>query len=276
VRTDRYGFSVTLSTLSHVIVLLLFIVSFEFDSQMPVLENVNNNSKIISAVAVQAPLVDQQPTPPPPPPPKVAEIEPPKPLPLPLPAPAKPLVLKIAQPAAIAIKPARVKKPAVPKDLFEKQLLADFKPKAIPNKKARQKALEQAMEKELKENAAKSLQQDLSREQQRAAGARAQGIVDKYKALILDAISRRWRLPSGVNKKIYTTLLIRLTTQGEVIDVQITKSSGDLALDRSAREAVFNASPLQVPSDKDAFAPFKEFSLKMKPENAIVTGGIDG
>ena len=99
----------------------------------------------------------------------------------------------------------------------------------------------------------------------------AQGVVDKYKALIIQAISEKWLVPPQSNKKLSSELLIRLAPGGMVLSVDVTKSSGDPALDSSARAAVLKASPLPVPNDTGAFEPFRQFVLKVKPENVIET-----
>jgi colicin import membrane protein len=258
------------SVFLHLIVLSILIVSFEFSSQMPVLENVNNNAKVISAVAVNEPRPTlQQPALPPAPPPApkvVAPLPKVEPKPAPLPPPPAPV-----KPQAIALK-APPKKPLLqPKAILQKDLLADFSKPIVKNHpKERAKSIERAMEKELQEHAANSLQQQLMQEQQRAAFAKSQGIVNKYKALILQAISRRWIVPGGIDKSRFAELLIRLAPGGAVLDVQITKSSGDISLDRSARAAVFKASPLPVPTDADAFDQFRQFVLKVKPEDLVV------
>jgi colicin import membrane protein len=94
-----------------------------------------------------------------------------------------------------------------------------------------------------------------------------QGIVDKYQALILESIRPNWLVPYNVNKNLTSVLMIRVAPGGMVLDVQIVKSSGDAALDRSARAAIFKASPLPVPEKSDEFELFRQFTLKMKPEN---------
>jgi colicin import membrane protein len=153
----------------------------------------------------------------------------------------------------------------------QKKLLAELKKKELQQKKVKQKAIEQAFAQELKEQAEKSLAKQLLEEEQRTAtaagAAKARGEVNKYKALILQAIGRRWLVPMGADKKLYSQLLIRLAPDGSVMDVQITKSSGDIALDHSARDAVFKASPLPVPSEAVAFDQFRQFVLKVRPEN---------
>jgi len=264
---QRNGSAFILSVSLHIAVLLLLIVSFEFSSQMPVLENINNNSKIISAVAMNMPMTQAEPTPPPPPskaveePKKPQKVVPPKPVPL-----QKQVELPTQK--AIALKKEEHKKQlSQQKAVIEKQLLADLQKQK--KKMDKHKALEQAMEKELREQAEKSLQQQLLHEQRRAAGAKSLGIVNKYKALILQAISDRWLVPSGVDKRLSSELLIRLAPGGVVLDVQITRSSGDVSLDRSARDAVFKASPLPVPENTEEFNQFRQFVLKVKPQDII-------
>jgi colicin import membrane protein len=264
----------------HVAVLLFVILSFEYTSRMPVLENVNNNSKVISAIAMNAPdqPTESAPLPPPPKPAPKVEQKPviAKQLPPVVPKQLIDDVLKQSQAMlqkenAIALKAQRKKQLAKQKELLAKQLLDDLKKQTAKKdtKQKQQKALEAAMEKELKEQAAKALQQQLQNEA-RVAGAKAQGEVNKYKALILQAISRRWLVPTGVNKSLSSELMIRLAPGGAVLDVQVTRSSGDVALDRSARDAVFKASPLPVPTEADGFDQFRQFVLKVKPENIVV------
>jgi colicin import membrane protein len=110
----------------------------------------------------------------------------------------------------------------------------------------------------------------LLNEQKRTSGAKSRGEVNKYKALILQTISQHWLVPSGVDKNLSAELLIRLAPGGTVLDVQVIRSSGSAGLDRSARDAVFKASPLPVPSDSEGFDQFRQFVLKVKPENVIV------
>ena len=269
-RECNFNGALIFSVVLHLVVLTILIVSFEFSSQMPVLENVDNNAKVISAVAINEPHPTlEQPAvlpPAPPPPPAPAPIR--QELPKPVPQPPQPAPVK---PQAIALKPPPKKPLPLPKELLQKDLLVDFsKPVVKPHHKENAKSIERAMAKELQDHAAKSLQQQLMQEQQRAANAKSLGIVNKYKALILQAISRRWIVPGGIDKTKYAELLIRLAPGGSVLDVQITKTSGDVALDRSARAAVFKASPLPVPPDAAGFDQFRQFVLKVKPENVVV------
>jgi colicin import membrane protein len=208
----------------------------------------------------------------------VQKALPPKPIVPPIPKPVEPKPApKVATKAppplkqpAIAIAKEKPKK--VQQDLIQKQLLADLKKQTEQQKKQKQKAIQTAFEQELKEMKAQSLQQQMLQEQKRVSAAMTQkmhGVVDKYKALILQTISQHWIIPSNVNKHLSAELLIRVAPGGLVLDVQLLKSSGDEALDRSARAAVFKASPLPVPTDTEAFAAFRQFVLKVKPENTL-------
>lgn len=94
------------------------------------------------------------------------------------------------------------------------------------------------------------------------------GVVDRYKALIINAISQQWILPDQVDNRLSSQFRIRLAPNGTVLDVTLTRSSGDPILDRSAQSAIYKASPLPVPSDPEMFNVFREISLTVRPENA--------
>ncbi len=227
--------------------------------------------KVISAVVMDNPLATPISVPSPTIEDKLDKVIPPTTVTKPTIKAPKPVTLKQKidlQQKTIAIKEKRKKQLA--EQQIEKQLLADLKNQTVLQKKAKQKSIEAAFAKELKEQTAKTLQHQIRQEQERIAGAKVQGEVNKYKALILQAISQKWLVPVGVDKKLYTDLLIRVAPGGAVLDVQITKSSGNVALDRSARDAVFKASPLPVPNNEDGFDQFRQFALRVKPENVMV------
>ncbi len=162
------------------------------------------------------------------------------------------------------------------REMAEKNLMADILKQSKKQQKIRQKQIESKFQKTLREQAEKSLRQQLLDEEIKLKGTQtrlAQGVVDKYKALIIQNISEHWIVPVQADKTRYSVLLIRVAPGGAVLDVQITKSSGDPALDSSAKVAVLKSSPLPVPSDPEAFEPFRQFVLKVKPEN-IIDGGL--
>lgn len=254
------------STIFHLTVLLLLILGFDFAAPLVVVENTNKND-VISAVVLGDTQKSKIITPSvPKPEPVISKIkDEPKPKP-------KPIEQTQVKKDVIALKVQKKKKPA---DIFGKDLLADLdklKKQTEKKKKTKQKELKAHFEKTLQQQTEKSMRQQLLNEDIKLTGTesrQAQGIVNKYQALIQQAISEHWIIPSQSNKKLYSILLIRLAPGGAVLDVQITRSSGDPALDNSARAAVFKASPLPVPSDPKAFEAFREFNLKARPENII-------
>lgn len=254
------------SFIFHVVVLLAFIVSFNMTSTMPVFENTNKNDAISAVVLgdtqkskiLPQKLASDMPKP----------IEPPKPTPAPEVKPAvKPVV---PQKDVIALKKADNKKKL--QDDLQKKLLADIQKATQKPKKVDQPKTQTNFQKLLQQQAEKSLRQQLLNEEIKLQGTEAkqsQGVVDKYKALILQAISEHWLVPTQSKKNISSELMIRLAPGGVVLDVQITKSSGDPALDSSARAAVLQSSPLPVPKEAGQFEPFRQFILKVKPENVM-------
>lgn len=271
----------TISTIIHLVVVLALVLGFDQTAPIPVIENTNKND-VISAVVLgdteKSKILPQKPLPAPV---QQAVKEGPKPLPpkTELKTPPKPqqavvkkdvIALEIAKKKKLAEKKALEEK--MKRDLFAKDLLADIKKQKQKHKEQKQKELKSQFEKLLKEQAEKSLRQQLLNEEIKLQGTQtrqAQGEVNKYKALILQTISEHWIVPPQANKKLYCELLIRLAPGGMVLDVQVTRSSGDPSLDSSARAAVMKSSPLPVPSDPYAFDAFRQFALKVKPENIL-------
>lgn len=118
------------------------------------------------------------------------------------------------------------------------------------------------MERKKQADAAKALQASQNAENQ----ARIAGEVDKYKALIVNAIGRNWILPENVDSGLSSQFRIRLAPDGMVLEVTLTRSSGDPLLDRSAQTAIRKASPLPVPTNAETFNLFRDISLTVRPE----------
>jgi colicin import membrane protein len=274
VQQPKYSFPFAASVIFHVAVLLILITSFEFNSAMPVVQNSDTDMKVISAQIVNLQALIPIEAPAPAPAREKYEVAPPKPVPeATQPKPVIPEASVQAQAQqeeqTLAIGD-KLKKELLAKQAdIDKKILLDKKIKLAKEKKLKQAAILNSIEKELKDNTAQSLKQQMLNEQKRVAGVKVRGEVNKYKALVLQAISQQWLVPAGVDKSLSSELLIRVAPGGAVLDVQVTKSSGVVALDRSARDAVFKASPLPVPTDVDAFEQFRQFVLKVKPKDLI-------
>lgn len=198
-------------------------------------------------------------------------------------APVKPKNVSKAK-DAIVLKKTNKKTQAILKadrekkrrELLAKNLLTELQEIRDKQKKLQQKKMQQAFAKTLQEEAEKSLRQQNIDEEihfKNKISRATRGEINKYKALIVQSISEHWLVPAGIDRNKYCQLMIRLGKSGNVLDVQIIKSSGDKALDRSARAAVLKASPLPVPKDKTAFREFESFVLRVKPENILEREG---
>lgn len=183
------------------------------------------------------------------------------------------------------------------KELAEQKILEAKRLEELKNKQqALQKKQKEESEKLAKLQQEKQRQERLKDEQAKEAAARAEkaraelaeknrqaaaqqaaadaarraqmaGVVDKYKAMIINAISRQWIIPENADRTMSSQFRIRLAPTGDVLEVNLTRSSGDSILDRSAQTAIFKASPLPVPTDADSFNLFREITLTVRPEN---------
>ncbi len=91
--------------------------------------------------------------------------------------------------------------------------------------------------------------------------------VNQYIFLIQERVRQFWVRPVASGRGFSATVALRLLPGGEVIpnSVRIASTSGNAAFDQSAIAAVYQASPLPVPSGT-AFAPFRDFDFTFAPE----------
>lgn len=145
--------------------------------------------------------------------------------------------------------------------------------KKITEEKTQQEATkkQQKAAEELKLAQQKELQNQMAAEKKQLEAARTnqeQSEIDKFTALILHTMRQNWVVPEGVNPTISSQLAIHLGPDGTVISVTLLRSSGNAALDNSARLAVFKSSPLPVPADKALFNEvFRQFNLTVSPKD---------
>lgn len=117
----------------------------------------------------------------------------------------------------------------------------------------------------------KALEKEFAQKFREMAGRQKQiqSEIERYTQLITQAVGRHWILPENFDEKTYCIFIIKLAPNGSVLDVKLVRSSGDELLDRSARSAVYKASPLPVPKDPEVFATFREIRLKVRPEGYL-------
>lgn len=120
---------------------------------------------------------------------------------------------------------------------------------------AKQKQAEQdkaAREAKARAEREAELERALASEEEGEAIARS-GVVDEYRALLIQAIERNWNKPPSARAGLECTLYVTQAAGGTVIDVKIGECNGDQAVRESVANAVYRSSPLPPPRDARAF-----------------------
>ena len=150
----------------------------------------------------------------------------------------------------------------------EKERLAELERKRKAEEERQDRARK---EQELKEKM-QAEEERLKREEQAAALRKAelkkkQTTIDKYMNLIEARVYQKWRKPPAISSGLECVLKVKLIPSGEVLDIELVKSSGDPAFDKSVIAAVRAASPLPVPSSETGlFDVFRDLRLPMRAD----------
>ena len=182
-----------------------------------------------------------------------------------------------------ALKASEAKKAAQEKQkklLAQKTLKKEIEARALASaelaKQEKQKTLKALAKKnkllaEQKKLQEQLMQQQLNSEQKNITQVQSlaqQGVIDKYKAQILATIQSNWRIDK-VDSKLKCIYSIALAPNGDVLSINLVKSSGDTALDQSAQQAIQQSSPLPVPSNPSLFGNFRQLVLTLSPQGYL-------
>lgn len=118
---------------------------------------------------------------------------------------------------------------------------------------------------------AKQLQQQQQIAAQRQAARKAkQTEIGKYMDLIENKIYQHWVMPPSTNKGLVCIYEVTLIPTGDVVSIELSKSSGDSVYDQSVKAAIQAASPLPVPPAKDGlFDEFRNLTLPVRADKKI-------
>ena len=123
------------------------------------------------------------------------------------------------------------------------------------------------VEAELLENAKTDAAAQAKVEAQKAKAVAQQSEAEQTKLAIKQKVNRSWIRPVSTTAGLKCTIRVRLLSDGTVMDAEVISSSGDEDFDRSAENAVNQASPLPVPKDKELFArEFRSFQFLFNPK----------
>lgn len=168
-----------------------------------------------------------------------------------------------AKAKAIALKKAAIKSERL-KELAKQ--LKDIQLKQQQDRKKQQELLAKKLQKQKQEQVELQERQEQNIQQK----AQNQLVVDQYKSKIAGTIGQYWLVSRDMDPSLQCKFVIRLAPGGVVLDVTLQQGSGNDAFDRSAKTAVYKASPLPVPQDSALFDQFREFSLIVSPKNVVL------
>ena len=95
-------------------------------------------------------------------------------------------------------------------------------------------------------------------------------VASSFQAKIYNQVRNNWSRPPSARNGMQTKLLVELIPTGEVMSVSIIESSGVLAFDRSAEQAIKRLGKFEVPDNNQLFEEyFRSFYLLFKPEDLL-------
>jgi colicin import membrane protein len=152
----------------------------------------------------------------------------------------------------------------------QKKRAAEEKQKAEQEQKRLAVEQEKAKERERQSKRQEELRAELAAEEQAEAAtaqlARDQRELAEFEARITNAIENAFINPAP-GQGISCVIRIRMTPTGDVVEAQVTRSSGNPVFDQRAEAAVLKAAPLPVPRDPRLFAMLKDIRITFEPEN---------
>ena len=83
----------------------------------------------------------------------------------------------------------------------------------------------------------------------------------EYISQIKAAVERRWIRPTDAGKDLKCEVLVSQIPGGEVVRVEVSKGSGNVAFDQSVINAIWKASPLPMPKDPALFSRNLQFEF---------------
>jgi colicin import membrane protein len=198
-----------------------------------------------------------------PPAPKAKAVEPEQPRPEPpKPEPPRP------EPPKPEVKPPPPKPdPAIAQKLDrEKREREKKKDDEAAKKREKEDAAKKKRDDEAKRKEDERAKREAEKAREEAAQARKKEF-DSYVDRIRTRIRQRANVPDTVVGNPEVQVLIRVLPGGEVLDIAITKRSGNPTYDSAIERGIRSASPLPVPpANSELFPQFRELNLNFRHE----------
>lgn len=148
----------------------------------------------------------------------------------------------------------------------EKRKAEEEKKKLEEEKKKKEAELKRQEEERKQKEAEKALQEQLAKEQAEEQRKQDLTLQQKIARDIYDKVTKNFNR-TGLPDELSCELHVKLLPGGEVIDVSVSKSSGNEIFDRRALTAVQKASPLPVPEELETFERLnlRDITFTFKP-----------
>ena len=157
----------------------------------------------------------------------------------------------------------QLKTPALPKEIEVKE--------AQPKTNAKDSEDQPVLNKELLADLSKTgFESTLQQEAMALNESTSRQIASSFQAKIYNQVRNNWSRPPSARNGMQTKLLVELIPTGEVMSVSIIESSGVLAFDRSAEQAIKRSGKFEVPDNNQLFEEyFRRFYFLFKPEDLL-------
>jgi colicin import membrane protein len=201
-----------------------------------------------------------------PPEPEPVKKEEPRPKPEPVKTAPKPPETK---PEPVKPDPAIAKKLEREKDKKEKaerEKVQKQKEEEAKKKREKEEAEKKKREEEVKRKEDERLKAEAEKARAEAAAAKKSEI-DRYIDGIKNKIRGKANVPDSVTGNPEVQVRIRVLPGGEVLDITITKKSGNPTYDAAIERGIRSASPLPVPPvSSELFPQFRDLNLNIRHE----------
>ncbi len=217
------------------------------------------------AVEPEPPKPEPEPPKPEPPKPEPAKPEPPKPEVKPEPPKPDPAVVEKIE------RQKREKLEMEKREKLEKEKREKLERKKREEEEAKKKREKEEVAKKKAEDDRKRREEERAKRDAEKAREEAAQVrkkeADAYVDRIRAKIRARANVPDTVVGNPDVTFLVRVLPGGEVLDVTVTKKSGNPTYDSAIERGIRSASPLPVPpASSELFPQFRELNLNIRHE----------
>jgi colicin import membrane protein len=242
--------------------LIVFGVSWQSRPDVPVVAELWDKLPPAPKAKAPDPVPKAEPEPPPP--------EPPKPEPEPAKPPPEPEPVKPPEPPkpdpAIAKKLEREKKEKEKKEKIEREKRDKQKDDEAKKKREQEEAAKKKRDDDLRRKEEEKAKRDAEKARDEAAVAR-KAEIDGFVEAIKQKIRSRANVPDTVTGNPEVQVRIRVLPGGEVLDIAITRRSGNPTYDAAIERGIRSASPLPVPApNTELFPQFRDLTLNFRHE----------